>query len=130
MKAILFRTHGGPEVLEYTDAPKPPLRANEVLVRMRACALNHLALWVRGGLPTKITMPHIDLLATWPRNRNRHRRATVKVGQKVSSPRNLLRKMRGLPGRSRQLLPPITNLGYMIDGARQIRKMPGTACPP
>src|SRR3984957_6815314 len=60
MKAILFRKHGGSEVLEYTDAPTPSIRANEVLVRVRACALNHLDLWVRGGLPgVPIPLPHI-----------------------------------------------------------------------
>ena len=60
MKAILFHQHGGPEVLQYTDAPTPSIRANEVLVRVRACALNHLDLWVRGGLPNvTIPLPHI-----------------------------------------------------------------------
>src|SRR5262249_6855602 len=51
MKAILFDHHGGPEVLRYTDAPEPEPRSGEVLVRVHACALNHLDLWVRGGLP-------------------------------------------------------------------------------
>ncbi|HET9401448.1 MAG TPA: zinc-binding dehydrogenase [Candidatus Acidoferrales bacterium] len=60
MKAIVFNEHGGPEVLRYTDAPKPQIAANEVLVRVRACALNHLDLWVRRGLPgIKIPLPHI-----------------------------------------------------------------------
>ncbi|MGA9994180.1 MAG: zinc-binding dehydrogenase, partial [Pyrinomonadaceae bacterium] len=50
----------GPEVLEYTDAPEPEIKANEVLVEVRACALNHLDVWVRGGLPgIEIPMPHI-----------------------------------------------------------------------
>src|SRR2546430_12625700 len=51
MKAVLFDQHGGPEVLKYTDAPDPIIRPNEVLVRVRACALNHLDLWVRRGNP-------------------------------------------------------------------------------
>ncbi|HET9802930.1 MAG TPA: zinc-binding dehydrogenase [Candidatus Acidoferrum sp.] len=60
MKAILFEKHGGPEVLQYTDAPEPQLGARDVLVRVRACALNHLDLWVRGGLPgVMIPLPHI-----------------------------------------------------------------------
>ena len=50
MKAIRFHQHGGPEVLKYEDAPEPVLRANEVLVRVKACALNRLDLWVRTGL--------------------------------------------------------------------------------
>lgn len=60
MKAVVISEHGGPEVLRYTDAPEPAIGANEVLVRVRACALNHLDLWVRGGLPGRsIAFPHI-----------------------------------------------------------------------
>ena len=51
MKASIFRQHGGPEVLEYTDVPDPTIRANEVLVEVKACALNHLDIFVRKGLP-------------------------------------------------------------------------------
>jgi len=58
MKAIVFHQHGGPEVLKCSDAPEPALRANDVLVRVKACALNHLDLWVRKGLPG-VTLPHI-----------------------------------------------------------------------
>jgi NADPH:quinone reductase-like Zn-dependent oxidoreductase len=60
MKAVVFNRHGGPEVLEYTDAPDPTIKANEVLVEVKACALNHLDVWVRGGLPgIEIPLPHI-----------------------------------------------------------------------
>ena len=60
MKAVIFRQHGGPEVLEYADVPEPGVRANEVLVEVRACALNHLDVWARGGLPgIEIPLPHI-----------------------------------------------------------------------
>jgi NADPH:quinone reductase-like Zn-dependent oxidoreductase len=60
MKAIIFNQHGGPEVLQYTDVPTPEIAANEVLVRVRACALNHLDLWVRRGLPgMTFSFPHI-----------------------------------------------------------------------
>jgi len=60
MKAAIFRRHGGPEVLEYADVPEPRIRANEVLVEVRACALNHLDIWARGGLPgIEIPLPHI-----------------------------------------------------------------------
>ena len=60
MKAVVFRQHGGPEVLEYSDVPEPQIRANEVLVQVKACALNHLDIWVRGGLPwIEIPLPHI-----------------------------------------------------------------------
>src|SRR2546425_465839 len=61
MKAIRFHAHGGPEVLRYEDAPDPTLNPGEVLIRVRACALNHLDLWERVGLPNiTIPMPHIS----------------------------------------------------------------------
>jgi NADPH:quinone reductase-like Zn-dependent oxidoreductase len=60
MKAVVFKEHGGPEVLQYGDAPEPKIKANEVLVEVRAVALNHLDVWARGGLPgIEIPMPHI-----------------------------------------------------------------------
>ena len=47
-------------MLEYTDAPEPKIKANEVLVEVRAVALNHLDVWARRGLPgIEISMPHI-----------------------------------------------------------------------
>jgi NADPH:quinone reductase-like Zn-dependent oxidoreductase len=60
MKAIVYTQHGGPEVLKYTEAHEPQIGTNEVLVRVRACALNHLDLWLRMGLPgMPIRLPHI-----------------------------------------------------------------------
>jgi NADPH:quinone reductase-like Zn-dependent oxidoreductase len=60
MRAVRIHQHGGPEVLAYEEAPDPTIRATDVLVRVRACALNHLDLWIRGGLPGReIAMPHI-----------------------------------------------------------------------
>ena len=60
MKAVVFREHGGSDVLEYAEVPPPHLRANEVLVEVKACALNHLDVFVRRGLPgIEIPLPHI-----------------------------------------------------------------------
>lgn len=60
MQASIFRVHGGPEVLEYVEAPDPQMRADEVLVEIKACALNHLDLFARRGLPgIEIPLPHI-----------------------------------------------------------------------
>ena len=60
MKAVIFNQHGGPQVLEYADVPEPKIKADEVLIEVKACALNHLDVWVRGGLPgIKIPLPHI-----------------------------------------------------------------------
>jgi NADPH:quinone reductase-like Zn-dependent oxidoreductase len=59
MKAVRFHEFGGPEVLKYEDVPEPMLRDDQVLLRVRACALNHLDLWVRKGLPG-VKLPHIN----------------------------------------------------------------------
>jgi NADPH:quinone reductase-like Zn-dependent oxidoreductase len=61
MKAVRFHAHGDPGVLRYEDAPDPECRAGQVLVRVRACALNHLDLWQRRGLErVTIPFPHIS----------------------------------------------------------------------
>ncbi|MEW6718248.1 MAG: zinc-binding dehydrogenase [Chloroflexota bacterium] len=60
MKAVLFHQHGDLEVLEYTDFPAPVPGAGEVLVRLKAAALNQLDIWVRKGWPgIKLEYPHI-----------------------------------------------------------------------
>src|ERR1700686_610113 len=60
MRAVRIYQHGGPEVLKHEDIAEPEIKADEVLLRVRACALNHLDLWVRNGLPgIKFAMPHI-----------------------------------------------------------------------
>ncbi len=59
MKAVRIHEHGGPEVLQYEDAPDPEIGANEALVRVKACALNHLDLFVRAGAVPGLDLPHI-----------------------------------------------------------------------
>lgn len=59
MKAIRFHEFGGPEVLKHEDVPDPVLRDDQVMVEVKACALNHLDLWIRKGLPG-IKLPHIN----------------------------------------------------------------------
>jgi NADPH:quinone reductase-like Zn-dependent oxidoreductase len=58
MKAVRIHEFGGPEILRYEDAPDPKPRKDQVLVRVKACAMNHLDLWVRKGLPG-VNLPHI-----------------------------------------------------------------------
>jgi NADPH:quinone reductase-like Zn-dependent oxidoreductase len=58
MRAVRVHEHGGPEVLRYEEAPDPEARNGEVLVRVRACALNHLDIWNRRGV-ARIKLPHI-----------------------------------------------------------------------
>ena len=60
MKAVYFERCGGPDVLVHGERPEPVAGAGEVLVRVRACGINHLDMWVRGGLPgLELEMPHI-----------------------------------------------------------------------
>ncbi|HEV2864583.1 MAG TPA: zinc-binding dehydrogenase [Pyrinomonadaceae bacterium] len=60
MKAVFFEEHGGPEVLRHGERPDPTIKATEVLVEVRACALNYLDVWARRGLPgVEIPLPHI-----------------------------------------------------------------------
>lgn len=58
MKALAFSQHGGLDTLRYTDVPDPKIGDGDVLVKVRACALNHLDLFVREGLPgLKLPLP-------------------------------------------------------------------------
>jgi NADPH:quinone reductase-like Zn-dependent oxidoreductase len=60
MKAVFFESHGGNEVLRIGERPEPRAGDGEVLVRVRAAALNHLDVFVRDGLPNvPIALPHI-----------------------------------------------------------------------
>jgi len=61
MKAILFRQHGGPEVLEYADFPIPEPKPGEALIRLHAAALNRMDVMVRNGWPgLNLELPHIN----------------------------------------------------------------------
>ena len=60
MKAVAISAHGGPEVLEVTELPDPVIDDNEVLIRVKACSLNYLDVWIRRGLPgLKFSTPHV-----------------------------------------------------------------------
>jgi NADPH:quinone reductase-like Zn-dependent oxidoreductase len=134
MKAILFRAHGGPGVLEYTDAPQPAIGHGEVLVRVRACALNHLDIWVRQGLPgVNFPLPHIpgsdiagEVAEIGPGV------TAVRVGQKVVlapgvSCGKCAACIAGLDNRCRHF----TNLGYLIDGGcAEFVRVPEVNCLP
>ncbi len=119
MKAIVMERHGDPSVLQYREYAEPLIGAHDVLVRVRACALNHLDLWVRGGLPgVAIPLPHIpgsDVSGEVAKIGAEVR--TVKVGQKVVLAPGVTcghcpACIAGKDNRCRQF----TNLGYLIDG--------------
>lgn len=59
MKAVFFETHGEIEVLRYGSVPDPVPASGQVVVQVKACALNFLDIWVRRGWPgLKLAMPH------------------------------------------------------------------------
>jgi NADPH:quinone reductase-like Zn-dependent oxidoreductase len=59
MKALHFLQHGELDVVRYGDVPDPVVQPGHVLVKVRACAINHLDIWVRRGWPgLKLEMPH------------------------------------------------------------------------
>jgi len=134
MKAIVFQQHGGPEVLKYADVPDPVIRGNEVLVRVKACALNHLDLWVRLGIHgVPIPLPHIpgsDVAGEITQVGADV--TTVRVGQKVVlAPGVTCGKcpacLSGQDNRCRSF----TNLGYMIDGGcAEFVRVPEVNCMP
>src|SRR5213595_282084 len=95
MKAVRFHEFGGPEVLKYEDVPDPQPRKDQVLVRVKACALNHLDLWVRKGLPG-VKLPHI--------NGSDVSGDIVEVGEYISD----------LTKRQRVLLAPMSYCGHCL----------------
>jgi zinc-binding alcohol dehydrogenase/oxidoreductase len=52
VKAVRIHEDGGPEVLRYEDVEDPAAGPGEILVRLKAAALNHLDIWIRRGLPS------------------------------------------------------------------------------
>ncbi len=60
MRAIVLRRHGGPDVLHPEEVPAPEMGPGDVLVRVRACALNNVDLQLREGLPREpVELPRI-----------------------------------------------------------------------
>ncbi|KYH26454.1 acryloyl-coenzyme A reductase [Halalkalicoccus paucihalophilus] len=60
MDAVQFAEHGDREVIEYGEFPDPEIESDEVLVDVKAGALNHLDIWTRKGLPgIDLEMPHV-----------------------------------------------------------------------
>jgi len=60
MKAVTIRAHGGPEVVRVEEVEAPSAASGEVVLQVRAAALNHLDLWVRMGRPgMDLAFPHV-----------------------------------------------------------------------
>ncbi|HZS49509.1 MAG TPA: zinc-binding dehydrogenase [Bryobacterales bacterium] len=119
MKAVRIHEHGGPEVLRYEDVPDPAPGPGEVLIRVRACALNHLDLAVRRGIPGQtIPLPHIlgsdvagEIAALGPGA------GRVKVGDRVllAPARSCRQCVECVSGRD-NFCRQYRLLGYFIDG--------------
>ena len=61
MKAVRFHEFGGLEKLQYEDTLIPKIGPDEALIKVRACALNHLDIWARAGTRSeRIPLPHIS----------------------------------------------------------------------
>ena len=60
MRAVYLTGHGGVDVLTYGELPDPVPREGEVLVRVLACGVNHVDVWLRKGLPfLKLDLPFV-----------------------------------------------------------------------
>jgi NADPH:quinone reductase-like Zn-dependent oxidoreductase len=57
MKAIVLHEKGEPENLKYEDWPDPEPRPGEVVVKLKAAALNHRDVWIRKGLYAGLKFP-------------------------------------------------------------------------
>ena len=62
MKAVYLTEHGGTDTLQYGEMPEPNVGPNEAKIRVRACALNRLDIFIRMGIKgTRMAFdqPHI-----------------------------------------------------------------------
>jgi NADPH:quinone reductase-like Zn-dependent oxidoreductase len=96
VKAVLFRQHGGPEVLEYADFPTPEPQPGQALIQLHAAALNRMDVMVRNGWPgLKLEMPHINgadgagEIIALPKSTGQDEEVTLRVGDRVVIDANL-----------------------------------------
>jgi len=60
LKAVVIRKHGGSDVLSYEEIDDPKPKRDHAIIAVDYCAVNHLDIWVRNGLPgRKVSFPHI-----------------------------------------------------------------------
>ena len=65
MNAIRIHNYGGPEVLQFEDAPRPQLNKGEVLVRVHAAGVNPLDWKVRSGSLNGFIRHELPLIPGW-----------------------------------------------------------------
>ncbi|PYP82505.1 MAG: alcohol dehydrogenase [Candidatus Angelobacter sp. Gp1-AA117] len=117
MKAVRIHEFGGPEVLKFEDVPDPQLRQDQVLVKVKACALNHLDLFIRKGLPG-VKLPHINGSDVSGDIAEVGEYITdLKVGQRVLlTPMTFCNHCPACTAGQQNFCPQFTVLGYMNDG--------------
>ena len=54
VKAIRIHEHGGIDKLVIDELPAPAPKSNEAAVKIKSTSVNHLDIWIRGGLPNVI----------------------------------------------------------------------------
>lgn len=59
MKAIVFHEQGGIDKLRYEEVATPAISSSEILVQVKACAVNHLDIRARRDRPEVEPFPHI-----------------------------------------------------------------------
>jgi len=128
MRAVFFNEHGDTSVLRYDEAPAPEIEADEVLVQVKACGLNHLDIFVREGMPgIKIPLPHIggsDVSGVVSETGSAVR--NVKTGDRVlAAPGVSCGACRFCLSGQDNLCRKYTLLGYIVDGTyAEYVKMP------
>ena len=103
MKALFLDEHGGFDVLRYGDRPDPVAGPGEILVRVRAAALNRLDLFVLAGIPgVPIALPHVPGADGCRRRRGarRGRHGSRARHARRDPARALVRRVRVLPRRA------------------------------
>lgn len=117
MKAVRIHEFGGPEVLKYEDIPDIKPRKDQVLVKVKACALNHLDLFIRKGLPG-IKLPHINGSDVSGDIAEVGEYITdLKPGQRVLlAPMTFCGTCEKCTGGIQNFCPQFTVLGYLNDG--------------
>jgi NADPH:quinone reductase-like Zn-dependent oxidoreductase len=134
MKAIVYDKQGGPEVLQYKEVPNPEISPYEVLVRVRACALNHLDLWLRMGIPgVPVPLPHIpgsDIAGEVARVGDKV--TSVKMGERVLlQPGISCGQCEKCLAGSDSMCPSYTIFGMGVDGGcAEYVKSPAVNCVP
>ncbi|HEX3612597.1 MAG TPA: NADP-dependent oxidoreductase [Sporichthyaceae bacterium] len=65
MKAIVYHSYGGPEVLELAEVAPPKVNLDSVLVRVHAAAVNPVDLALRGGYGEATVPTYFPVIPGW-----------------------------------------------------------------